>query len=63
MPIAQIQILEGRTAEQIETMIADVTQAIARNMNAPVESVRVLVAEVPKTHWGIGGKTAKQLGR
>jgi 4-oxalocrotonate tautomerase len=63
MPIAQIQILEGRTAGQIETMIADVTQAIARNMNAPVESVRVLVAEVPKTHWGIGGKTAKQLGR
>jgi 4-oxalocrotonate tautomerase len=63
MPIAQIQILEGRTAEQIETMIADVTQAIARNMNAPVESVRVLVAEVPRTHWGIGGKTAKQLGR
>jgi 4-oxalocrotonate tautomerase len=63
MPIAQIQIIEGRSAEQIETMISEVTQAIARSLNAPIESVRVVVEEVPKTHWGIGGKTAKQLGR
>ena len=63
MPIAQIQIIQGRSAEQIETMIAEVTQAIHRSLGAPVESVRVLVEEVPNTHWGIGGKTAKQLGR
>jgi 4-oxalocrotonate tautomerase len=63
MPIAQIQIIEGRSAEQIETMVSEVTQAIARSLNAPMESVRVVVEEVPKTHWGIGGKTAKQLGR
>jgi 4-oxalocrotonate tautomerase len=63
MPIARIQILEGRAAEQIETMIGEVTEAIARSLGAPVENVRVLVEEVPKTHWGIGGKTAKQLGR
>ncbi|MDB5824887.1 MAG: 2-hydroxymuconate tautomerase [Herminiimonas sp.] len=63
MPIAQIQIIEGRTEEQIETMIIEVTQAIARSLNAPPESVRVLVNEVPNTHWGIGGKTAKRLGR
>jgi 4-oxalocrotonate tautomerase len=63
MPIANIQILEGRSTEQIESMILEVTDAIHRSLGAPVESVRVVVEEVPKTHWGIGGKTAKKLGR
>jgi 4-oxalocrotonate tautomerase len=27
------------------------------------ESVRVIIQEVPNTQWGIGGKTAKELGR
>jgi 4-oxalocrotonate tautomerase len=63
MPIANIQILEGRSVEQIEAMINEVTEAIHRSLGAPVESVRVVVEEVPKTHWGIGGKTAKKLGR
>lgn len=63
MPIVQISILEGRTAEQIETMIHEVTDAIHRSLGAPVESVRVLVDEMPKTHLGIGGKSAKALGR
>jgi 4-oxalocrotonate tautomerase len=63
MPLAQIQMMEGRTAEQIETLIAEVTQAIHRSVGAPVETIRVLVVEMPKTHWGIGGKSASQLGR
>jgi 4-oxalocrotonate tautomerase len=63
MPIARIQIMEGRSLEQIEALIDEVTLAIHRTVNAPLETVRVMVEEVPKTHWGIGGKTAKQLGR
>ncbi len=30
---------------------------------APREAVRVLIQEVPKTNWGIAGKSAKDLGR
>ena len=63
MPIAQINILSGRTDEQKAKMIAAVTQAIADTLGAPKESIRVLVHEVPSTHWGIGGQTAKPLGR
>lgn len=63
MPIAHIRILEGRTPEQVASVIAEVTQALHRSLGAPVESVRVLVEEVPKSHWGIGGKTAATLGR
>jgi 4-oxalocrotonate tautomerase len=63
MPLVQISIMEGRKPEQIEAMIHEVTQAITNSLNAPTESVRVLVTEMPKTHWGIGGKSAKALGR
>ncbi|MES2535095.1 MAG: 2-hydroxymuconate tautomerase [Pseudomonadota bacterium] len=63
MPFAQISIIEGRSPEQIEAMIHEVTDAIHRSIGAPVETIRVLVEELPSTHWGIGGKTAKSLGR
>lgn len=63
MPLVQISMMEGRKPEQIEAMIHEVTEAITKSLNAPTESVRVLVTELPKTHWGIGGKSAKALGR
>ena len=63
MPIANVQILEGRTDEQKAELIRRVTAAISESVGAPPEAVRVIVQEIPKTHWGIGGKTAKELGR
>lgn len=63
MPFAQIHILEGRTEEQKRAVIEKVTAALVEAVGVPVEAVRVLITEVPKTHWGIGGKSAKDLGR
>jgi len=63
MPIATVQILEGRSDEQKARLIAAVSQAISESVGAPPDSVRVIVVEVPKTHWGVGGKTMKELGR
>lgn len=63
MPIAQINILPGRTDEQKAKMISAVTEAIHESLGAPRESIRIIINEIPSTHWGIGGQTAKQLGR
>ena len=63
MPIAQINILEGRTDEQKEALIHEVTDAIVRSLDAPVESVRVIINEMPKQHFGIAGQSAKKRGR
>jgi 4-oxalocrotonate tautomerase len=63
MPFAQIYILEGRSAEQKKAVIQEVTAALQRVLNAPVENVRVWIHEMPKENWGIGGVTAKDLGR
>jgi 4-oxalocrotonate tautomerase len=63
MPIAQIAIQEGRTDEQKAALIAAVSDAIHHSLGAPMETIRVLVEEVPKTQWGIGGKTAAALAK
>lgn len=63
MPIANILILEGRTPEAKQALIRAVTAAIADALNAKPESIRVVIQEVPKENWGIGGISARELGR
>lgn len=63
MPFAQIYLLEGRTEEQKRAVIEKVTDALCDALDAKRDTVRVLVLDVPKAQWGIGGKTAKDLGR
>jgi 4-oxalocrotonate tautomerase len=63
MPIAQIHILEGRTDEQKEALIREVSDAIVRALGAPLPSVRVIISEMPKAHFGIGGEPVSKLKR
>lgn len=63
MPLAQIQIMEGRSDEQKRAVIEKVTAALVEAVGVPIDNVRVIITEVPKAHWGIGGKSAKDLGR
>lgn len=55
--------MEGRSEEAIEVLIKEITLTTEKTLNAPRENIRVIVYEVPKTNWGIGGETAKKLGR
>lgn len=61
MPIIQIQIIEGRRREQIQNLIFDVTAAVAKNLDVEVGRVRVLVNEIPSSHWGVGGRPKANL--
>jgi len=63
MPICQIHLLEGRTVEQKRLLVAKVTEAIQESVGVKAESVRIILTEMPKEHFGIGGKTAGELGR
>lgn len=60
LPIVHIQLLEGRPAEKVEEVIQSVTDTISATLGAPKENVRVLVTEIPKSHWGIGGTPASK---
>lgn len=57
MPIVQVSIAEGRRPDQIRTLVHRVSAAVAESLDAPVDTVRVLVTEVPLTHWGSGSQT------
>jgi 4-oxalocrotonate tautomerase len=60
MPIINIQIMEGRSADTIKRLIASVTDTVAQELDSPKERIRVLVTEIPKTHWGIAGVPASE---
>ena len=61
MPIAQLFILEGRTSEQKADLIREVTDAMHRSIDAPKERVRVIITEMPKEQFGIGGEPASKV--
>jgi len=63
MPIITAQILEGRTADQKTLLIRALTEAAVKSLGVPADSVRVIVTEMGKDEYGIGGKTARELGR
>jgi 4-oxalocrotonate tautomerase len=57
MPLVQATIIEGRTPEQKEAFFAGVTRVAAETLGVRPEQVRVVIYEVPATHWSIGGIT------
>ena len=63
MPIVQIHMMEGRSDAQKEAVIREVTEARVRARDAPKESGRGLINEMPKQHFGIAGESAKARGR
>ncbi|WP_077328502.1 4-oxalocrotonate tautomerase [Virgibacillus siamensis] len=63
MPLVNIQVLEGRPQEKIDALMANVADTVSETLDAPKQNVRVIVSEVPKTHWSVGGKSAKELGK
>lgn len=60
MPIIQAFLLEGRSEEKKAAFIAAVTDAAVTSLGAPIESVRVIISEMPATDYGIAGKSFKQ---
>lgn len=63
MPIVQVNMMAGRTDQQKEAMIRKVTDAVMDAVSAPEQNVTVLINEIPKSEFGIGGQTAEKLGR
>ncbi|MFP3358117.1 MULTISPECIES: 4-oxalocrotonate tautomerase [Planococcus] len=57
MPFVQITIAEGREPEKKEQLISEVTATVSDVLGAPKENIRILLTEVPTTHWGIAGQS------
>ncbi|MEE8600632.1 2-hydroxymuconate tautomerase [Euzebya tangerina] len=61
MPIVHINLMQGRPPERIQAMITAVSHAIADSIDAPLETVRVLVNEMEDHQYGVGGKPIAQV--
>ena len=56
MPILEVTLIEGRSLEKKVRMIKAVTDAVAETLDAPRESIRIIIREVPKWHFASGGE-------
>jgi len=57
MPFVEITLAEGRPPEKLRALITAVTDAVCESIAAPKANVRVVIRELPKTHWAAGDVT------
>ncbi|MBL4640073.1 MAG: 4-oxalocrotonate tautomerase [Kordiimonadaceae bacterium] len=55
MPIVQISLIEGRDDAVKARVIKEVTDAIEHAADVPRSAIRVLINEIPASHWGVAG--------
>lgn len=60
MPIIEVTLIEGRAPEKLRTLITRLTDAAVEAVDAPRESVRVILREVPATHFAAGDVTVAE---
>lgn len=60
MPLVQVNMREGRSAEQIRSLITAVTDAVVDSVGATKDTVSVIVNEVPGTHWASADVTLEE---
>lgn len=61
MPQVAVTLAEGRTPGQIRDLMHEVHAAVLRTTNARPEHIRVVVHEVPRTHWATGDVTLAEM--
>jgi 4-oxalocrotonate tautomerase len=60
MPVVIVEMWEGRTLEQKETLIRGITRAFEQ-IGTKAEALHIVIHDVPKSNWGVGGQQASKL--
>ena len=63
MPLIQIHMLEGRSAQQKRELLDAVTHAVHESIGAPLSSIRVWIQEFSSEEYMIGGVLAANRGK
>ncbi len=63
LPVIVAILIAGRTLEQKQALIAALAQTSADVLDTPIGATRVVIKDIPNTDFGLGGKTARSLGR
>ncbi len=59
MPIVYVNVWEGFGKEKAKNVIKNITKVFV-DLGIPAQAVEVIVHEIPKSHWGIGGTPASE---
>jgi len=57
MPVVRIDLWKGREKETKKELIEKVTSVVADVIGCPIEAVQIIINEVEKDNWGIGGNS------
>lgn len=60
MPFVDVTLVEGRSPDQLRALVDRLTDAVVDSVGASREAVRVVLREVPATHWAAGGQTVAE---
>jgi 4-oxalocrotonate tautomerase len=63
LPVIVAILITGRTDSQKQALIANLSESAAAILDVPLASTRVMIKDIPNTDFGIGGQTARSLGR
>ncbi|MFQ4150741.1 2-hydroxymuconate tautomerase [Lactiplantibacillus plantarum] len=55
MPIVHIDLIAGRSQEQLKNLVKDVTDVVSNNTGAPAEHIHVILSEMQKNRYSVGG--------
>ncbi|GAB1580031.1 MULTISPECIES: tautomerase family protein [Bordetella] len=61
MPILNVQIMQGHSAQQKSELLTRVSQAVVDSLAAPLASVRIVLQEVPPEHVIVAGELGKDM--
>ena len=56
MPLVHVDLMTGRSPEAIAAMMQEVSEAIARTLDAPIDTVRIVVSEMQPHLYSVGGR-------
>ena len=59
MPFVHVNVWEGFGQKNARTAIQGITKVFV-DLGIPEHAVQVVVHEIPKSHWGIGGAPASE---
>ena len=57
MPNIEMFVVEGLSDQQKEKLISALTVATVEAIDAPIDSIRVWLSEIPAKHFGVAGKS------
>lgn len=55
MPFIRIEMLDGRSKEQKKEIVEVLSHHLARIANCRVDDVQVVISEVNRENWAVGG--------